>query len=532
MALTYIIPAIATVIIGAIADYFLLPAWSIHNPGIYILLIIFAGIYFGVHLLMCRFKETSRVLGSAISLGIAATLLLVLLVGAVSSWSLFHAKAYANILGDTIVETEITNLVISLEDAGLLDKEAAEQIAQQELSTLGDQASRFVTRSSSQISYNGAPTRIIPLDYKGFKERKGGDPAYITVDMRTQEAEIHYVEQPVKYTPGAILGKDLLRHLHYKYPTYIFAWDPQFEIDDTGKPFYVVPVAASRISLFGGRDVSGIVTVDPCSGDTEYYDRDAAPEWIDHVYPAELIVKQFNDYGKHQDGGVASTAGYNYVNDGHNVYVYTGVTSAASNELNIGFLFTNLHTKETRYYPLSGADERSAMDTAASTGGAEYTASFPWMLPVEGTPTYCMALKDSGGGVRMYAMVNVNKPHLVTVGSTREECQTSYRNLVLSNDVTITPPPVSIPAGPQAGSITGRIQDIRTGDKNGTTYFYLKLENQEVWYVVSLTDNEEAIKLNTTDTVVLDVGTSGSAGPIIQAKLKSYTEGAPWWENN
>lgn len=132
----------------------------------------------------------------------------------------------------------------------------------------------------------------------------------------------------------------------------------------------------------------------------------------------------------------------------------------------------------------------------------------------------------------MYAMVNVNKPHLVTVGSTREECQTSYRNLVLSNDVTITPPPVSIPAGPQAGSITGRIQDIRTGDKNGTTYFYLKLENQEVWYVVSLTDNEEAIKLNTTDTVVLDVGTSGSAGPIIQAKLKSYTEGAPWWENN
>ena len=52
MALTYIIPAIATVIIGAIADYFLLPACSIHTPGIYILLIIIAGIYFGVHLLM------------------------------------------------------------------------------------------------------------------------------------------------------------------------------------------------------------------------------------------------------------------------------------------------------------------------------------------------------------------------------------------------------------------------------------------------------------------------------------------------
>ena len=129
-------------------------------------------------------------------------------------------------------------------------------------------------------------------------------------------------------------------------------------------------------------------------------------------------------------------------------------------------------------------------------------------------------------------MVNVNKYQLVATGTTKEECQSNYRNLVLSNDVTITQPNTSTPNSLQAGNITGRIEDIRTGNKNGTTYFYLKLEDREPWYVISLIDNEEAIKLNTTDTVVLDAGASGGTGPIIQAKLRSYTEGAQWWDNN
>lgn len=547
MALTYIIPAVATTVVGVIADYFLLPTWSIHNPFIYIFLILLACLYFGIHLLMCRWKQTSRVLGSAISLGVVATLLAILLVGASTSWSIFHAKAYANILGGSIVETDITNLVISLEDAGLLDKETAEQMALREMGSLADLVSQFDVQTSTQITYNGAPTRVMPLDYadpiKSFTNRKNGVPAYITVDIRTQETDIHYVDRPIKYTPNAIFSKDLNRHLHYKYPTYIFAQEPQFEIDDSGNPFYVVPVEAPTISLFGGSDVTGVITVDPCSGDTQYYELNSIPEWIDRAYPADLIIEQFDNYGKFQGGFwnsflgqkgvVASTDGYNYVSDSTDTYIYTGVTSVTSDESNIGFLFSNLRTKETRYYPLAGAEEYSAMAAAEeAVKNYGYTASFPWMLVVEGTPTYCMTLKGNGGIVYMYAMVNVNKYHLVATGTTKEECQANYRNLVLSNDVTITQAPSSLPDGPQTGNITGIIQDIRTGNKNGTTYFYLKLENSEPWYVISLTDNEEAIKLNTTDTVVLDAGTSGGTGPIIQAKLKSYTEGAPWWESN
>lgn len=547
MALTYIIPAAAVIVIGVIADYFILPFWSIHNPFIYLFLIVLACLYFGIHQYMCRLKKTSRVLGSAISLGIAAALLAILFIGALTSWSIFHAKAYANILGNDLVECEITNLVISLEDAGLLDKETAEQLALREMGSLTDLVSQFDVQSSTQITYNGAPTRVMPLDYadpiKSFTNRKNGVPAYITVDMRTQEADIHYIDQPIKYTPNAIFGKDLMRHLHYLYPTRIFAQAPQFEIDDSGNPFYVVPVEAPTISLFGGSDVVGVITVDPCSGAAEYYELGTIPEWIDRAYPADMIIEQFDNYGKFQGGFwnsflgqkgvVASTDGYNYVSDSYDTYMYTGVTSVTADESNIGFLFSNLRTKETRYYPLAGAEEYSAMATAEeAVKNFGYTASFPWMLIVEGTPTYCMTLKGDGGIVYMYAMVNVNKYQLVATGTTKEECQSNYRNLVLSNDVTITQPNTSTPNSLQAGNITGRIEDIRTGNKNGTTYFYLKLEDREPWYVISLIDNEEAIKLNTTDTVVLDAGASGGTGPIIQAKLRSYTEGAQWWDNN
>lgn len=143
-----------------------------------------------------------------------------------------------------------------------------------------------------------------------------------------------------------------------------------------------------------------------------------------------------------------------------------------------------------------------------------------------------MTLKAEDGSVRAYAMVNVNKPHLVATGQTQEECQESYKNLVLSNDVSIPADPNTGPDAPIAskGEISGTVLDIRTGEKDGTTHFYLRLENNETWYVLSLKENEEAIKLNISDTVVLGIDSNAGSADFVPAKLRSFTEGEPWWD--
>ena len=46
------------------------------------------------------------------------------------------------------------------------------------------------------------------------------------------------------------------------------------------------------------------------------------------------------------------------------VYLYTGITSAVADESNIGFILTNMRTKETHFYAVAGAEEYSAMASA------------------------------------------------------------------------------------------------------------------------------------------------------------------------
>lgn len=538
----YLIPAAVVLAIGVLVNYILLPAWSFHNPFIYIFLILLAVVFFLVHMLVAKKKGADRKYGSLGAAGVAALMAVILLFGALSSATLFRAKSYAAVLADDILPTDIAHLTTTLEEASITDRATAENLALRETGTLVDLVSQFDVQASTQITYNGAPTRVMPLDYasiiKWFTNRSTGVPGYITVDMRSQEASICYTEQPMKYTPGAAFGQDLKRHIHSAYPSAILG-EVQFELDETGHPYYIVSVMKPTVGLFGGKDVSTVLQVDPFTGEIVEYAVNAVPEWVDRVYPASTIIDQYDNYGKYRGGFwnsiigqksvVTTTDGYNYISDSNDTYVYTGVTSVVSDESNIGFIFTNLRTKETRYYELAGAEEYSAM--ASAEGMVQqygYTATFPLMLQIEGTPTYCMSLKDAGGLVKMYAMVNVNKYHLVTIGQTLDECRESYRDLILANDVTITPGP-SVDVS-MAGTVTGKILDIRTGEKEGTTHFYIRLENDEHWYVVSLVKNEEAIVLNTTDTVVLKTGKVADGETMVDAELKSYTPGAPWWE--
>ena len=221
--------------------------------------------------------------------------------------------------------------------------------------------------------------------------------------------------------------------MRFHYPTFMFD-DPAFEIDENGDPWWVCPRVSHTIGLFGGRDIVGAVLVNAVTGESAYYEAGSVPNWVDHVFTAELIMQQYDYHGTYVNGFINSlfgqrdvtvtTEGYNYIAIGDDVYMYTGVTSVVSDQSNIGFILSNQRTKETKYYPCAGATEYSAMDSAeGQVQQMKYTATFPLLLNISDQPTYFMALKGEDGLVKMYAMVNVQQYNIVETGQTVAQCE-------------------------------------------------------------------------------------------------------------
>lgn len=199
-----------------------------------------------------------------------------------------------------------------------------------------------------------------------------------------------------------------------------------------------------------------------------------------------------------QKGVTVTTSGYNYIAMNDDVYVYTGITSVGEDQSNVGFILTNLRTKETKYYPCAGATEYSAMNSAEGVvQHLNYKATFPLLLNIHAEPTYFIALKDNAGLVKMYAMVNVQQYQIVATGSSVSECSSNYSKLLTQNH--IVEESESLPDD----EITGNIADIRSAVINGNTVFYIQLENSPVYYAVSAEASEIAVILNVGDRVTI-----------------------------
>ena len=327
-----------------------------------------------------------------------------------------------------VAATEVEE--ISYDQIPMLDKDSAEKLGNRKLGELSDMVSQFeVAEEYTQINYKGRPVRVTPLRYgdwiKWFNNRSEGLPAYLIIDMVTQNVEVVRLEQGIRYTTAEHFGRNLYRYLQFHYPTYIFD-KPAFEIDEDGDPYWVCPRIRKTIGLFGGTDINGAVLVNAVTGEHQYYDAKDVPDWVDHVYTADLIVQQYDYHGTYIHGFINSlfgqrdvtvtTDGYNYIAIGDDVYMYTGITSVVSDQSNIGFILSNQRTKETRFYSVAGAEEYSAMDSArGQVQQMNYTATFPLLLNIADQPSYFMALKDAAGLVKMYAMVNVSQYQIVAL---------------------------------------------------------------------------------------------------------------------
>jgi hypothetical protein len=531
-----LIPFIITVVASVIIYYFALPALSLKSVGFWFymfsLLLLF-GICQGIAAIPKINKIKHKTVGMpeshgsgmAKALGIAIALaILGFIIATLASSRVFNSSKYANLMKEDIKEAEFSSYQATVDNIPLLDKESAIQISNRKLGSLVDVVSQFELGENEQITLSGKSVRVSPLYYGSFfkwnNNRKTGTPGYIKVNMMTQEAELIRLKEGIKYSPSEFLGRNLKRYLRMKYPSAIFS-SFNFETDEKGEPFWIVPVEKHTIGLFGGVDVDYILAVNAETGETHKYSTQEIPEWIDNVYNSDLIVSQYDDYGSLQKGYLNSvfgqkgvkvtTEGYNYIPQGNDNWIYTGVTSAGKDESNIGFILSNKRTKETIYYPVSGAEEYSAMSSAEGVvQHLGYKGTFPLLLNVEGQPTYMMALKDAGGLVKMYGMVNVEKYQIVATGDTIQGTQQKYRELLKSNSIAVTEK--------KTERISGSIENIKTAAIDGTTYYYIKLTSRDSYFVLSAKDNQLIVLKEIGNTITVDANVE-STGKIRNAVL-------------
>ena len=512
-----------TLVFAAIYYYVVLPPINLKSEEFYIFVLLCCAVY-GVCAVLTSGFQGAGAKGyfdflkkqCTVPLIVAVALAATALVGAVLGWQLFRAKDYRDLLtvqdGDFAAEVE----EISYDQIPMLDAESAMKLGNRKLGELADMVSQFeVADDYTQINYQGRPVRVTPLRYgdliKWLNNRSQGLPAYLIIDMVTQNVEVVRLDEGIRYTTAEHFGRNLNRHLRLRYPTFMFD-DPAFEIDENGDPWWVCPRVSHTIGLFGGRDIIGAVLVNAVTGESTYYETGSVPNWVDHVYTADLIMQQYDYHGAYINGFINSlfgqrdvtvtTEGYNYIAIGDDVYMYTGVTSVVSDESNIGFILSNQRTKDTRFYLVAGAKEYSAMDSAqGQVQQMKYTATFPLLLNISDQPTYFMALKDAAQLVKMYAMVNVSQYQIVATGDTVAECEANYRR-ILAEKGLVSGDDAQLPVTGQ-GEITGVIEDIRSAVVDGNTLYYLRLNTGDAYYVISAAAAPETVIYNVGDSVTV-----------------------------
>ncbi|MBQ9347987.1 MAG: CvpA family protein [Oscillibacter sp.] len=477
-------------------------------------------------------------------------MMLVIAVGSIASWVVLRAGSYSALLPLTVGDFTTEVEEIRYDRIPMLDADSAGLLGNRKLGELADMVSQFEilpaygadatdgALSTTQINYQGRPVRVASLAYgdiiKWFNNRAKGLPAYIIIDMVTREAEVIRLEQGMRYTVAEHFNRNLYRHLRFHYPAMMFDI-PVFEIDEEGTPWWVCPRIVKRIGLFGGLDVRGAVLVNAVTGESTYYEE--VPAWVDRLYSADIIVRQYDYYGRYHNGFLNSllgqrdvtvtTTGWNYIALEDDVYMYTGVTSVTSDESNIGFILTNQRTKETEFFSIAGAEEYSAMDSAQSqVQQMRYIATFPLLLNVADQPTYFMALKGQDGLVKMYAMVNVQQYDIVSTGSTVGECEGNYRNTLAARGIIRGS---AEQAAEDLVEQAGTVSEILTSVIGGNTHYYIRVEGSTGYLDFNAAEDPLAALLTVGDRIRFSCAVDGlelEPRTIVPASRLSFDGGA------
>jgi hypothetical protein len=434
-----------------------------------------------------------------------------------TSGTVLHTKSYQTLIGNVQSGNEITDHIdpIAIEQLRVVDRQLAYLLGEKILGSQPALGSQVELGDFSIQQVNGKLYWVSPLLYSGFFKwfnNPEGTPGYVMVSA-TNERDVKLVQQidgkpiRVKYQPNAYFQSEIHRHVYLNGYATVGLDDFTFELDDTGKPFWVITKYDKQIG-FSGSEAMGVVVVDAETGAILEYSIDETPAWVDRIQPGNFIEDQLNDWGKYVHGywnfsnleKLQITEGLTLVYGKDNKsYWYTGITSVGKEESCVGFMLIDTRTKETIFYKQSGATEYAAQSSAEGKVQEKgYRASMPIPYNINNIPTYVMTLKDDGGLVKMYAMVAVSDYTIVGVGNTMRETLTAFKSAFNMNGNSINPKGNS-----DRKSLKSVVQRIQNDVKNGNSFYYFTVKDHPKIFVGSSQISSQLPITNVGDSIMI-----------------------------
>lgn len=442
------------------------------------------------------------------------TLLIIFIFLSISANPIFNTTRYRNLIEVNEKEEFSQNInEISKTKVPIVDKNLAFRLGDKKLGEYKGLGSQYTVDNYTMIEMNDDLYWVGALEYTGFfkwlNNKDTGVPGYIKISA-TNTSDVELVEYSMKYVPSAYFGQDLDRKIYFSgNMTKYFSDYTAFELDNEGRAYYVKTVLEKKFAFSGGEDAVGVVVLDAKTGQTNYYDVDEAPEWIDRIQPTRIIIDQLGHYGKYIHGYFNTlfakkevlqvSEGYSYIYNNNQFYLYTGLTSVGTDESIVGFTLTNMRTKETMFYRIGGATEYSAQNSAqGAVQDLGYIANWPILVNYQDVPTYFMTLKDREGLIKKYAYVNVKEYSVVGIGDTLLEAQSDYLKKLRSS---ITNPNT----GGDLEEITSKISSIEQINIDGTSFYYIILEElNDKLFIGSYNISYELPMSKINDTVTIE----------------------------
>ncbi|RHQ97977.1 hypothetical protein [Peptoclostridium sp. AF21-18] len=495
-------------IITAVYAFVKLPVLRVDFTSLYYVLAMFFVIAGILNIVFDREEQRFTITNKRnfkIAIGILA---IAVVLPTLASTPIIRAKAYRNLLG-TVKESEFTKDVspVNVNEIRIVDEDMAMKLGDKKLgevpaigsvSKLGE----FHIQKVKDKLYWVAP--LVHRDFIKWVTNMSGTNGYVMVSANDPQ-DVKLVQKAngedvkIVYQPDAYILQDLHRHVYINGGMSKGMADYTLEIDDNGKPYWVVSLYEHKVG-FGGANVNGTAIVDTKTGETKFYSIKDTPEWVDRIQPESFVVDQINSWGVYVNGFINSvisekgvlkaTEGTSLVyGDDDRSYWYTGITSAGGDESTIGFMLVDSRTKEAKLYKQPGATEMAAMKSAeGSVQEKNYEATFPVMYNILGQPTYVSSLKDKAGLVKRVVFVSVEDYNIVGVGRDKAEAMKNYKDALESGGSSL-----EIDESDEFDKeLEGTVKRIAADTKNGNTVYYLTLDTDEgnIFYATSKISKE------------------------------------------
>ncbi|MGL5353436.1 MAG: cell shape-determining protein [Clostridium sp.] len=419
-------------------------------------------------------------------------------------------KAHRDLIGE-VKEVDFTSQIehIDLKQLPTIDKDVAYKLADKKLGEISSLGSQVTIGNLNLQSVDGQLYYVAPLEHSSlFKwlSNKKGTPGYIKVSA-TNESDVQLVtevsgkELKIKYLESAYLFDDLDRAAYLR-DMKAGHTDYTFELDDEGNPYWTITRYDNAVGIAEAKAI-GMLIIDAQSGESNIYDIENTPAWVDRIQPDKYIKGYVDKWGELVHGilnfsdkdKLKSTEGMNLIFNNDVCYYYTGITSVGNDEGLVGFTLTNTRTGETTMYKTAGATETASMKSAeGKVQQFGYTATFPYLINIQNEPTYFTTLKDSNGLVKQYAMVNVKNYNIVGVGDTLQATLNKYLEGLTNTNI-------SLEGTSSEETLEGVVERMGLVVKDGTSIYDVKLQGNDHIFSVSTESSREVALTSVGDTV-------------------------------